>query len=57
MQELIERLKQHAGLTEAQAEKAIEVVKAFTKEKFPMFEGAIDAFFEESAGGKEDYLD
>jgi hypothetical protein len=56
MQELIERLVKNAGLTEVQAEKAIEVVKAFTKEKFPMFEGAIDAFFEEGAG-KEDYLD
>jgi hypothetical protein len=45
MQELIEKLKAQ-GLTEEQAYKAIEVIKTFTKEKFPLFSGAIDKLFD-----------
>jgi hypothetical protein len=45
MQELIDRLKAE-GLTEEQAYKAIEVIKGFTKEKFPLFAGAIDKLFD-----------
>jgi len=45
MQELIERMKAE-GLTEEQAYKAIEVIKGFTKEKFPIFAGAIDKLFD-----------
>ena len=45
MQELIERLKVQAGLTPEQAVQAIEVIKSFTKEKFPMFASAIDSLF------------
>ncbi len=45
MQDLIERLKAE-GFTEEQAYKAIEVIKNFTKEKFPMFGGAIDDLFD-----------
>lgn len=52
MQELIDRLKAE-GLTEAQAYKAIEVIKNFTKEKFPLFSGAIDKLFDKY-GPKED---
>jgi hypothetical protein len=44
MQELINRLLQ-VGLTEEQAYKAIDVIKNFTKEKFPLFSGAIDKLF------------
>lgn len=44
MQDLINRLLQ-VGLTEEQAYKAIEVIKNFTKEKFPLFAGAIDKLF------------
>jgi len=57
MQDLIERLMA-AGLTEEQAYKAIDVIKKFTKEKFPIFGGAIDGLF--SKYGKkeeEDFLD
>ncbi len=58
MKELIDRLKLQAGLTDEQAEKAIHVIKQFTKEKFPMFAGAIDKLFDKySQGDKEDYLD
>ena len=45
MQELIERLKTEAGLTSEQAVQSIEVIKNFTKEKFPMFGSAIDSLF------------
>jgi hypothetical protein len=45
MEELIARLMAE-GLTEEQAYKAIEVIKNFTKEKFPLFAGAIDKLFD-----------
>lgn len=45
MQELIDKLKSE-GLTEEQAYRAIEVIKEFTKEKFPLFSGAIDKLFD-----------
>jgi hypothetical protein len=45
MQELIAKLMAE-GLTEEQAYKAIEVIKGFTKEKFPFFSGAIDKLFD-----------
>ena len=40
MKELIERL-QAEGLTETQAYKAVEIIKDFAKEKFPIFGGAV----------------
>jgi hypothetical protein len=45
MEELIERLKQEAGLTDEQATKALETVKAYVVDKFPMLEGAIGNLF------------
>lgn len=45
MQDLIDKLMAQ-GLTEEQAYKAIEVIKNFTKEKFPLFAGAIDKLFD-----------
>jgi len=45
MQDLIERLKEKAGLSPEQAIQSIEVIKNFTKEKFPMFASAIDSLF------------
>ncbi len=53
MQELINRLKAE-GLTEQQAFKAIEIVKNFAKEKFPIFAGAIDKVFDKYAPKDED---
>jgi len=46
MQELIDQLKEKAGITEEQAIKSIEAVKDFVKEKFPMMAGAVDKLFE-----------
>ena len=45
MQELIDKLKSEAGLTEEQAKQAIETIKTFVVEKFPMLEGAIGGLF------------
>jgi len=42
------------GLTEEQAYKAIEVIKAFSKEKFPLFAGAIDKLFDKYGTKAED---
>lgn len=45
MQELVEKLKAEAGLNDEQAKKAIEVIKGFVVEKFPMLEGAVGNLF------------
>ncbi len=56
MKDLIERLMAQ-GLTEEQAYKAIEVIKNFTKEKFPIFSGAIDKLFDKyGPKEEEDFL-
>jgi nucleoid DNA-binding protein len=48
MQELIEKLKADADLTEEQAKKAVEVIKNFVVIKFPMLEGAVNSVFGEN---------
>jgi hypothetical protein len=57
MQELIERLQEKTGITDEQAQKVIEAVKEFVKEKFPMLEGAVESIFNEGstkpAGGDD----
>lgn len=45
MQELIDRLKQEAGLNDEQAKKVVETIKSFVVEKFPMLEGAVNNIF------------
>ena len=45
MQELIEKLKTEAGITDEQAKKAIETIKNYVVEKFPMLEGAVGNLF------------
>ncbi|MBI3884049.1 MAG: hypothetical protein HY305_07585 [Sphingobacteriales bacterium] len=45
MQELLDRLKENAGITDDQANKAVETIKDFIKEKFPMMAGAVDQLF------------
>lgn len=46
MQELIDKLKNEAGLTEEQAKKTLEVIKDFVVEKFPMMGGAVEKLLE-----------
>ena len=56
MQELIDRLLAQ-GLTEEQAYKAIAVIKDFTKEKWPLFAGAIDKLFDKyGSRTEEDFM-
>ena len=58
MQELIEKLKTEAGLSDKQAWQAITIVKDFAKSKFPMFGGAIEkAFAKHSKKEDDDFLD
>ena len=45
MEELIEKLKAEAGLSDDQAKKAIETIKNYVVEKFPMLEGAVGNLF------------
>ena len=45
MQELIDKLKTEAGLTDEQAKQAIVTIKGFVIEKFPMLEGAVSNVF------------
>ena len=45
MNELIEKLKAEAGLTDEQAKQAIAAIKSFVIEKFPMLEGAVSNVF------------
>ena len=45
MHELVEKLKTEAGLTDDQAKKAIETIKNYVIEKFPMLEGAVGNLF------------
>ena len=45
MQELMNRLKSEAGLTDEQAKQAIATIKAYVVEKFPMLESAVNNVF------------
>ena len=58
MQELIDRLKDEAGLTDAQALQSIAIIKDFAKKKLPLFAGAIDSMFSKhSPKEQDDFLD
>ena len=48
MQELINKLTEKAGISAEQAGKAIDTIKDFVKEKFPMMSGAVDNLFAQS---------
>jgi len=58
MQDLINRLMAK-GLSEQQAYAAVDVIKNFAKEKFPIFGGAIDKLFDKYGpkNEEEDFLD
>ena len=49
MQELITRLTDKASISAEQAGKAIDTIKDFVKEKFPMMSGAVDNLFAASS--------
>jgi len=57
MQDLIQELKDKAGLTDEQAIKAVETMKDYILGKVPpMFSGFVDQFFNEENKTKEDPL-
>ncbi|HVE60859.1 MAG TPA: hypothetical protein VNA26_03520 [Chitinophagaceae bacterium] len=43
--ELVERLKTGAGLSDEQAQKVMETIKNFVVEKYPMLQGAVTNLF------------
>ncbi len=45
MQELIDKLKAEANLTDEQAKQAITSIKSYIVEKFPMLEMAVNNVF------------
>jgi hypothetical protein len=47
MNELLEKLMTEAQLSEEQAQKAIDIIKTYVIEKFPMLEGAVSKLFGE----------
>ena len=55
MNEIIERLTKEANLTPEQAQKAIETIANYVKEKFPMLGGAVDQLFTSGGGGFDDF--
>lgn len=46
--ELLERLKTDVNLTDEQAHRVLDTMKAFVVEKYPMLSGAVNSMF----GGK-----
>ncbi len=50
MNEIVERLTQQAGLSPEQAQRAVETIADFVKEKFPMLGGAVDQIFTSGGG-------
>lgn len=59
MNDLIEQLKQEAGLTDEQARQSIDLVKAFVLAKVPpMFSGVVESFFAKNdQPGETDIMD
>jgi hypothetical protein len=58
MKELVAKLQNELGLNEQQAIKAIDLIKDFAKEKFPIFGGAIDKLFDKyGITPEEDFID
>ena len=55
MEELINKISNNAGITDEQSMKALETVKDYVKEKFPMMAGAVDKLFEGGDKKDEDY--
>jgi acetylglutamate kinase len=56
MEELVTKLTEEVGITKEQAQKSIETIASFVKEKFPMLGGAVDnillmEIFTESGAG------
>jgi hypothetical protein len=53
MNELVEQLTSKVGLSPEQAQKAIETIAGFVKDKFPMLGGAVDQIFKSDTPGAD----
>lgn len=53
MEELITLLQEKAGISQEQAVKAIDTIKDFVKDKFPMMAGAVDSLLGSSSAEKD----
>jgi hypothetical protein len=57
MEELVQQLKDKAGLTDEQTAKTLEIVKEYIHSKVPpMFSGFVDQFFASNKPATEDPL-
>ena len=59
MHELINLLQEKAGISQEQAIKAVDTIKDFVKEKFPMMAGAVDSLLgadDNSTSSEKDML-
>ena len=57
MKELIDRIMANAQITGQKDKKALETVKDFVKEKFPMMAGAVDNLFDQAAKKEDDFME
>lgn len=57
MQELIDRLKNEAGLSDEQAMQSITIIKDYAKQKLPLFSGAIEKMFSKYSPKQDDFLE
>jgi hypothetical protein len=53
MNEIVERVAAHADISHEQAQKAVEAIAGFVKEKFPMLEGAVENMFGSGGASKD----
>jgi len=57
MKQLIEKLMAE-GLTEIQSGRCLEIIKQYTKERFPMLSNAVDIVFEDNGiEGQDDFFE
>ena len=57
MEELINKLMSNAGISQHQAKTALETVKDYVKEKFPMMAGAVDNLFAAADNKGDDFME
>ncbi len=55
MNELIDKMVSGAGISPEQAARALEVIKDFVKEKFPMLGGAVDNILQGSGASADPF--
>ena len=54
MQELIKKIMENAEISAGQTMKALETIKDYVKEQFPMMGDAVDKLFEGAGGDAPD---